>query len=101
LIAVPRVALFADSFHEVNGAALTCRRFQEYARDRNLPFLSVHAGRENSQENCGSLRLVEIRRSPMSFPIDTDLYFDTQFLRNEATLLRELRQFQPDLVHIT
>jgi hypothetical protein len=40
----PRVAFFTDSFHEVNGVALTSREFARFARDRGYPFLSVHAG---------------------------------------------------------
>ena len=30
-MSVPRVAFFTDSFHEVNGVALTSRQFAEFA----------------------------------------------------------------------
>jgi phosphatidylinositol alpha 1,6-mannosyltransferase len=40
----PRVAFFTDSFHEVNGVALTSREFARFAREKGYPFLSVHAG---------------------------------------------------------
>jgi hypothetical protein len=42
--AAPRVALLADTFHEVNGAARTCREWDDYARRRQLPFLCVSMG---------------------------------------------------------
>ena len=35
----PRVAFFTDSFHEVNGVALTSREFVRYAAERRSSFL--------------------------------------------------------------
>ena len=34
----PRVAFFTDSFHEVNGVALTSREFARFAREKGYPF---------------------------------------------------------------
>ena len=39
-----RVAFFTDSFHEVNGVALTSREFVRFAQRRSIPLFSVHAG---------------------------------------------------------
>ena len=40
----PRIALFADTFYEVNGAARTCREWDAFARRRRLPFLCDSMG---------------------------------------------------------
>ena len=40
----PRVALLADTFYEVNGAARTCREWDAFARRRQIPFFSVRSG---------------------------------------------------------
>src|SRR3974390_203159 len=43
-----RVALFADTFYEVNGAARTCREFESFAHRNQFPFLCVRwAGARN------------------------------------------------------
>ena len=78
----PRVAFFADSFHEVNGVALTSRQLDGYARRRDLPFLSVHAGQQTRKWTDGSVTTLEIRRSRAKFPVEVDLYFDPLFWRN-------------------
>ena len=53
-----RVAFFADSFHEVNGVALTSRMLEHYARQHGYPFLSVHTGPETRCWDAGSVRRV-------------------------------------------
>jgi glycosyltransferase involved in cell wall biosynthesis len=93
----PRVAFFADCFHEVNGVALTCRKLEEFARGRGLPFFAVHPG-PVSRITGGTL---EYRRSRLAFPIDVDMRFDPLFLRNRAWMLEALAEFRPDIVHIT
>jgi hypothetical protein len=50
----PRVAFFTDSFHEVNGVALTSREFAGFARRRGYPFFSVHAGPETKHWREGT-----------------------------------------------
>jgi len=97
----PRVAFFADSFHDVNGAALTCREFEAFARRRNYPFLSVHAGPQQRFEQQGEMRVLEMRRSKLSIALDTDLRFDPLLLLMRSEVVRQVRQFQPDIVHLT
>jgi phosphatidylinositol alpha 1,6-mannosyltransferase len=72
----PRVAFFADSFHEVNGVALTCRQFDAYARKNDLPFVSIHAGRETKAEVSGSHKTIELNRGSAAISIESDLAFD-------------------------
>jgi hypothetical protein len=97
----PRIAFFADSFHEVNGVALTSRQLDAYARRNGLPFFSVHAGPENRSWTDGSVTTFEIRRSRAKFPVEVDLYFDPLFWRNYFALEQALVAFKPDVIHLT
>ena len=98
---IPRVAFFADSFHEVNGVALTSRSLDAYARRNSYPFLSVHAGPENRCWTEGNVTTLEIRRSRAKFPVEVDLYFDPLFWRNYFAVEQALDTFQPDVIHLT
>lgn len=97
----PRVALFADTFHDVNGAARTCREFEAFARRRNLPFLSIHAGPEATFHQDGDVAVLEFVRSRLSLALDADLRFDPLFFRMSRAVEVRLREFEPDLVHLT
>ncbi len=97
----PRVALFADSFHEVNGVALTCRALEDYARRNHLPMLSVHAGPRAGQSTAGSITQVELPTSKLALGLEQDLRFDLLFARHLPALTAAMRGFQPSVVHIT
>jgi phosphatidylinositol alpha 1,6-mannosyltransferase len=97
----PRVAFFADSFHEVNGAARTCRLFEQFARQRGFPFLSIHCGEQESTVEDGPVTVFQLRRSRMAFLIDTDLKFDPLLQRDFERVKRRVQAFAPDVVHIT
>jgi phosphatidylinositol alpha 1,6-mannosyltransferase len=97
-----RVAYFPDSFHEINGVAHTSRQFEAFARRRNLPFLCVRAGNRVPRlltEN--NLTTLELRRGFLSFWLDNDLSFDPAFLRHLPAITHALREFKPDIIHIT
>jgi phosphatidylinositol alpha 1,6-mannosyltransferase len=96
-----RVAFFADSFHEVNGVALTSREFVRFARRRELPMLSVHAGPVKGASSEGSVTTVEFQRGPVRWNLEHDLAFDFLFLRYLERMRRALEDFGPDLIHIT
>lgn len=98
---MPRVAFFADSFHEVNGVALTSRMLEHFAQQHGHPFLSVHTGPETRCWDVGSVRRVELALGRGSLRLEADLRFDTLHVRHGKLLLDELRRFQPDLVHVT
>jgi phosphatidylinositol alpha 1,6-mannosyltransferase len=103
-VALPqmRVAYFPDSFHEINGVAHTSRQFVDFARRRNLPFLCVRAGsRKPRLVKENQLWTLELHRGPLSFSLDKDLRFDAAFLRFLPLIVRTLRDFRPDLIHIT
>jgi len=97
----PRVAFFSDSYHGVDGVATTCRNLMAAARRRELPFLAVHAGERNSHRRDGSLEILELDRGPVSFPLDLHLRFDLLFTRHYNQVLKAVREFGAEMVHIT
>lgn len=99
---VTRVAYFPDSFHEVNGVAHTSRQFEDFARRRDLPFLCVRAGhRSEPLVTEGNLTTLEFPRSRLSVPLEKDLKFDPAWVRHFPRILRTVRAFRPDIIHIT
>lgn len=97
---VPRVAFLADTFHEVNGAARTCRELAAFARRSGYPFLSVRFAGHESFASDGPFEILELKRSPFSIAVDHDLSFDLLFHRLLEPLERSLRLFAPDLIHV-
>jgi phosphatidylinositol alpha 1,6-mannosyltransferase len=87
--------------------AHTSRHFEAFARTRGLPFLCVRAaaGGEAAPSSQltqdGPLTALEFRRGALSFPLDKDLRFDIAWIRHIPAILRALRVFQPDIVHVT
>ena len=103
---LPRVAYFPDSFHEVNGVAHTSRNFVSYARNRGLPMLCVRACAPNDNKTrlCepeGSVQALELGRSPLAVQLERDLYFDPLFFRYSQLISETVRNFRPDIIHIT
>lgn len=97
----PPVAFFTDSFHEVNGVALTSREFARFAREKGHPFFSVHAGPETRAWSEGSFETYELKNSRAVLQLDTNLAFDLLFPRHFGRLRRALARFRPDVVHVT
>jgi phosphatidylinositol alpha 1,6-mannosyltransferase len=98
-----RVAFLSDSFHDINGMALTSREFESFARRRRLPFFSVHAGPVRQLRREGQLTVYQLQRSAVAFNLEatSDLAFDLLIWRKRHELLGALCMFQPDLLHIT
>ncbi len=96
-----RIAFFPDSYLEVNGAAMTCRRLIDFARRREYPMLCVHAGPKNERTVDGSVTHLSLKRSPIKFSLDEELAFDPFFYRHNSKVIKELAAFQPDVIHIT
>lgn len=97
----PRVALFADTFHEINGAANILRRLAAYAKENNRPFLCVRAGAETRFWREGSLEILELKRSRASITLNEDLQYDPLFWRYHNLIRRKLNDFVPDVLHLT
>ena len=98
---IPRVAFFTDSFHEVNGVALTSREFARFAQENRYPFLSVHVAPQTRSWVEGDFQTFELKNSSAVVQLDTNLAFDLLFLRHLRPLRRALIQFRPDLIHVT
>lgn len=96
-----RVAFFTDSYHEVNGVALTSREFVRFAQRRALPMFSVHAGPRNAVMEEGPVTTCEFDRGLVRWRLEHDLSIDLLLLRHLGRLRAALARFQPDLVHIT
>ena len=99
---VPRVAFFADSFHEVNGVANTSRQLDAFARRRDLPLLSVHAAANADLRREGSVTTLELDRGNAAFKVERDMSFDPLMMQRHRHWTRSIvRAFRPDVVHIT
>lgn len=103
--AYPRVAYLPDTFYEINGVAHTSRHFEAFAQRRGLPFFCLHPGKRNSaisSQSVGALTTLEIPRgSGISVRLEKDLTFDPAFLRHKKLLEQGLREFRPDIIHVT
>lgn len=97
----PRIAFFTDSYTEVNGVAHTSRMLAAFARKRELPFLCVHAGDKVEQVQEGSLQRLALPRTRFGFKLDADLRFDLLMMRHARQALATVRQFNPDVIHVT
>ncbi len=96
-----RVAFFTDSFHEINGVAHTSRQLDAFARRRKLPFLSVHAGAQTALLGEGEHRELTLKRSIAGVPLDNNMSFDVAFMRHWPRVIDVMKDFQPDVVHLT
>lgn len=96
-----RVALFPCTYTEIDGVANTSRQFEAFAKERGLPFLVVHAGERNEVATDGSVTRIQLRRGPATFPLDGHHQFDLLFLRHYARISQALREFAPNVIHIT
>ena len=95
------MAFFTDSFHEANGIARLSRAFATYARRRDLPWLCVHGSDRTAVDPPRTQRYVALRRGAATFRIEHDLGFDPLFWRHVRTVRDVLREFQPDVLHLT
>ena len=98
---IPRVAFLTDAFHQVNGAARTCREFAAFAKRQGFPFFSVRFAEKEYLANQDSFWILELKRSPIAIGVDPDLRFDLMFYRLRRQLEERLQEFAPDLIHIT
>ncbi len=96
-----RVAFFPDAYNEVDGVANTSRHFEAFARNRELQFLTVHAGPRNEVVTTGSVTRIQLSRSPLTFPLDRTHQFDLTFWRHYRVAAALMREFNPDVVQIT
>jgi phosphatidylinositol alpha 1,6-mannosyltransferase len=97
----PRVALFCETYREINGVALTVRQLAAFARRRELPFLAIHGGPRRARHEEGSVTRIELPRGWASFSIESDLHYDLFMWRYLGEARRALEEFRPEVIHIT
>jgi phosphatidylinositol alpha 1,6-mannosyltransferase len=96
-----RVAFFPDAYNEVDGVANTSRHFEAFARSRGLPFLTIHAGPRNDIVTEGSVTKLQLRRGPLTFPLDQTHEYDLAWWRHYREVMSLVRDFDPDVLQIT
>ncbi len=96
-----KVAFFPDSFLEINGAAMTFRKFTEFAKRRELPFLCFYAGDKTEKIVDGNFTMQSLKHSPLAIPMDEGLKYDPLFNRHLKLIRQMLEEFQPDIIHLT
>jgi glycosyltransferase involved in cell wall biosynthesis len=101
LSAGPRVALFCETYQEINGVALTARQLVAFAKRQGRPFLAVHGGPHIAKFTDQAVTRLELPRGPVSFAIESDLRYDLCFWRLARVARRALEEFRPDVIHVT
>lgn len=96
-----RVAFFPDAYDEIDGVAHTARQFESFAMRRGLAFLTVHGGTANQLQKTGSVLRMTRRRGRFGFPLDKKHDFDLAFWRHLYAVEAVVREFDPDILHIT
>ncbi|MFM8395623.1 MAG: glycosyltransferase, partial [Acidobacteriota bacterium] len=96
-----RIALFTDSYLEVNGVANTSRQLAAQAQRQDQPFLVIHAGPRTGEVTEGSLQRLILHRSRVGFRLDSDLRFDLLIWRHARRVIATIERFRPDLIHLT
>lgn len=98
---MPRVAFLPDSYMEVNGVARTSCALHAFARRRAYPFLCIYGGARPPRVHTVEADEVELGRSRVCIRLDGDLACDLLMWRHARSVLRALRVFRPDVIHIT
>ena len=96
-----RVAFFPDCYHEIDGVANTARQFEAFAVRHELPFLTVHGGVEDENQRTGPVLRITHRRGRLGFALDKKHDFDVAFWRYLTPVENAVREFDPDIIHIT
>jgi phosphatidylinositol alpha 1,6-mannosyltransferase len=96
-----RIAFFPDAYNEVDGVANTSRHFEAFARNRAIPFLTVHAGSHKEIVTTDSVTRVQLPRGPLTFPLDQTHAYDLAFWRHYREVATIVQDFHPDVVQIT
>jgi glycosyltransferase involved in cell wall biosynthesis len=98
---IPRVALFADTFHETNGAANFLRRLVSFAQEKNYEFLCVRSNERTRHYREGSISFLDLKRGRASIPMDGALKFDPLLWKHKKLVGKVLEEFNPNIIHVT
>jgi glycosyltransferase involved in cell wall biosynthesis len=95
-----RVALFTDTFEEINGVALTSRQFVDFARRHDYPLFCVRGGSSTRNSVDGSVVHCELARSRFVIHLDRGLLYDTVLWRSAIEIAKAVEEFRPDIVRV-
>lgn len=98
---LPRVALFADTFHETNGAANFLRRLVSFAKDKEYEFLCVRSGDKTRVYREKTVTFVDLKRGLTAIPMDGALKYDPLLWKHKKIIEKTLKEFAPNVVHVT
>ncbi len=96
-----RIAFFPDAYNEVDGVATVSRHFEAFAKNRELKFLTVHAGPCEDLVTSGSVTRIQLPRSRLTFPLDRAHRYDLAFWTHYREVVSLLQDFKPDVLQIT
>src|SRR5215469_299104 len=96
-----RVALFACAYNEVDGVANTIHNFEAFALHHQLPLLNVHGGFTSYRQQDGCVERLEFPRRWPKFRLDERHDYDLNFWRYLRQIETAVRDFHPDVLHIT
>ena len=96
-----RAAFLPDTFHEVNGVALTSRQLEAFARRKQIPFLSIHCGERTSTITDGAVTMMELKRGGASIGLDAQLDYDPFPTRYFGRVRRQVKSFGAEVIHVT
>jgi len=85
----------------VNGVAHTARQFEAYAKRQQVPFLSVHPGPVTEVATEGAVTTMQLKRGFAKFGLDANLDYDPLLMRYCARVMRQVKEFGAELIHIT
>ncbi len=95
------MALFADTFHETNGAANFLRRLVSFAQKKECPFLCIRSGEQTGHFRDGSISFLDLKRGRTSIPMDGALRYDPFLWKHKKLVGKTLEEFAPNVIHIT
>jgi len=96
-----RVALFPCAYNEVDGVANTMRHFEAFAQQHELPLLNIHGGFSSYRQHDGYVERLEFPRRWPKFRLDARHDFDLNFWRYLRQIEEVVREFRPNILHIT
>ncbi len=80
---------------------MTSKRLVAFAKKNRFPYLCVHAAKKSEVLVDGSVTYLTLKRSFASFSLDEELAYDPFFQRYAGRVDKQLKEFKPDVIHIT
>ena len=92
-----RVAIFTETFHQINGVAMVYNRFARWCERNNYQVEIFTPGKKDHTEDRGCVKIHTVKML-LPFPYYHGLYFD--LLARKAVLRKYFSKNKFDLIHI-